>query len=166
MDNGTKAIPRRRADFEQCVAELLVLEEVCALADYAQHGHGSRLHHSIRVAYCGFLLSRLFRLDSRAAARAGLLHDLFCYNWREKGYTAGEHTFAHPVEALANAERLVPDLNDAERDAILRHMWPLCHGAPRYAVSVIVSLADKICCVAELLETGMHWLRRRSAHSH
>ena len=152
---------RRPAAFLDCIAPLLVLEEVQRLDGFNQHYNTSRLRHSLNVAYCGYVLSRALGLDFRAAARAGMLHDLFCYNWREEGHSASLHTYLHPKCALENAERLVHDLTDVERDAIAAHMWPLCDTRPHYMVSAVVSLADKICCVAEVAASGGRSCKRR-----
>jgi len=154
-------IKRRPAIFLDCIADLLALDEVQQLDSFSQHYKTSRLRHCLNVAYCGYFLSRAFGLDYRAAARAGVLHDLFCYDWREEGHSASLHTYLHPKCALENAERLVPDLTDTERDAIAAHMWPLCDTRPHYMVSVVVSLADKICCVAEVASAGGRSCKRR-----
>jgi len=154
-------VERRPAAFLECIADLLVLEEVQRLDEFSQHYHTSRLRHCLGVAYCGYRISRALGLDYRAAARAGVLHDLFCYDWREEGHTASLHTYLHPKCALENAERLVPDLTDVERDAIAAHMWPLCDTRPHYMVSAVVSFADKICCIAEVATAGGRSCKRR-----
>jgi len=162
MENESQAwqAQKRPAAFEACVNELLSLDEVRQLAAYNQHCNTSRLEHSIGVAYVSYAICKRLGLDFRAAARAGMLHDLFYYDWREMGHTASLHTYLHPKCALENAERLVADLTDIERNAIESHMWPLSERTPRYAESLAVSLADKICCVAEVAAAGARATKR------
>ena len=45
-------------------------------------------------------------LDYRSVARAGLLHDLFYYDWRTTKFDLGTHALIHPRVALRNAEKL------------------------------------------------------------
>ena len=55
----------------------------------------------------GFLLARKFHLDAYSTARAGLLHDLYFYDWREKDTRPmeGRHCSIHPQIALENAKK-------------------------------------------------------------
>lgn len=114
-------------------------EEIsCAGARYsgkragAQHGRlfsarrTTCLRHSINVSYLSYLFCKKHGLDARAAARGGLLHDLFLYDWHFYRRRKGErlHGFEHPKKALANASAMF-SLTWKEREIILRHMWPL-----------------------------------------
>ena len=38
--------------------------------------------------------------------RAGLLHDLFYYDWRTTKFDEGSHAYVHPRIAAKNAEKL------------------------------------------------------------
>jgi hypothetical protein len=49
---------------------------------------------------------------------------------------------------------MLDDLSDREKDAILKHMWPLYWGMPKYRESVAVTLADKY---AATLEVCYQW---------
>lgn len=100
------------------------------------------------VSYVAYRLARHWNIDVREAARAGLLHDLFLYDPKDKTQYEGNQCFAHPVAALKNASRLT-ELSDAEADAIVTHMWPLAKKMPRYKVSYVVNVADKLCAVIE-----------------
>ena len=59
--------------------------------------------------------------DYRSAARAGLLHDLFFYDWRTKKAIRSNHAAWHPWVAYDNAKKIT-ELNKVETDAILKHM--------------------------------------------
>ena len=137
--------------FYECVCDLLNNDMVKELDNFSQHMGTSRLQHSLNVAYYSFLLCYKLGLDYRSAARAGILHDFFLYDWREVHSSAKEHVSAHPRASLENAEK-VTELNKIERDAVLRHMWPMTIVPPRYRESHIVSLADKLCTCAEVID--------------
>ncbi|WP_283678248.1 HD domain-containing protein [Lentilactobacillus sp. Marseille-Q4993] len=130
------------------VEDLLATDMVKNLANYTQHHHSTRLEHSISVSYDSYKIARRAGLDYRAVARAGLLHDLFFYDWRTTKFDLGSHAFIHPRVALRNAEKIT-DLSPIEKDIILKHMWGLTLARPKYKESVIVSLVDDLEAVRE-----------------
>ena len=72
------------------------------------------------------------------------------FNWRNK-HVEGQkkfHLFRHPRIALENALDIF-ELNDLEKDIILKHMWPLTIIPPRFAEGYIVTLVDKYCATKE-----------------
>jgi uncharacterized protein len=71
------------------VGELLARPEVQRLANYTQHYFSNRLEHSISVSYDSYRIAKRFKLNARATARAGLLHDLFYYDWRTTKFSSG-----------------------------------------------------------------------------
>ncbi len=137
-------------EFIGCVDELLKSENVKELDNFSQHLNTSRLQHSINVAYYSYLICKYLKFDYRSAARAGLLHDLYLYN-RHIQKPKQSHTLYHPKEALKNAKEIA-NLNKIEEDAILKHMWPLCKGMPKYKETVVVTFADKYCATAEFIK--------------
>lgn len=145
-ENAIKA----RQEFRECVKEMLNHPEVLSMKNIPQHMQTNCYEHSVYVAYMSFLICRFFKWDFVSAARGGLLHDLFLYNWRE-GQHEGRHGFNHPAIALRNASALW-ELNDKEKDIIEKHMWPLTISKmPKYKESFVVSTADKICAMAEIM---------------
>lgn len=147
-------------EFNDCVDDLLELNEVKRLSEYFQHCNTSRLQHSINVAYYSYLMAKILHFDYRSAARAGLLHDLFWYDWRTEK-TPQKHAFYHPKAALENAKK-VTSLNKIEQDAIVKHMWPLCLKLPRYKESVVVTIADKYCATVEIFDQLTSNLKTRT----
>lgn len=122
------------------------------LHKYEQHHKTSRLQHSINVSYYSFLIAKKIGADPCKAARAGLLHDLYWYDWHR--LKIGKlHAFLHPKLAVRNAKR-ISDLSERESDAILKHMWPLYPGMPKYKESYAVTLADKYVAT---LEVATQW---------
>ena len=70
--------------FVNCVRDLLDSPEVQSMRALPHHPGTSCYEHSVFVAYVSFRLARRWGLDYRAAARAGLLHDLYLYDARNK----------------------------------------------------------------------------------
>lgn len=136
------------AEFMDCVSDIIENEKVQKLDEHEQHFHTSRLQHSLNVAYYSFLVCRFFGWDYRSAARAGLMHDLYYYDWRVTKLKGTNHAAWHPRVALDNA-RKISEINKIEEDAIVKHMWPLTLRFPRYKESYVVTFADKICAAFE-----------------
>ena len=116
-----------------------------------QHGSVSVFEHSVCVALvCLWLVHRLhLKVNQRALVRGALLHDYFLYDWHEKDESHRWHGFHHARRALDNASRDF-ELNCIERDIIEKHMFPLNLTPPRFAESVVVTCADKICACFEV----------------
>ena len=140
--------PIAEREYAACVADLLNSDEVLWMKNIRHHHFVTCYEHSLFVSYVAYRLARHWNIDVREAARAGLLHDLFLYDPKDKTQYEGNQCFAHPVAALKNASRLT-ELSDAEADAFVTHMWPLAKKMPRYKVSYVVNVADKLCAVIE-----------------
>ena len=138
-------------EYIEIISELLKNEKVLKMKQYRQHHNISCFDHCLFVSYNTYLICKKHRLDYISAARAGLLHDLFLYDWkkRENG-RKGLHAFTHPKEALRQA-LTITELNDKEQDIIKNHMWPVTPKFPRYKETYIITLVDKYSAVAEAL---------------
>ncbi|NLW77896.1 MAG: HD family phosphohydrolase [Ruminococcaceae bacterium] len=138
------------AEYLAIVEDILQDEDVQSMKTFIQHGTTSCLEHSIAVSYLSYKTCLKYGLDARAAARAGLLHDLFLYDWHlHSSITGGKmHAFTHPGSALKNAERKF-HLSKKEREIILKHMWPLTVIPPRHPESYVVLFHDKACSMRE-----------------
>lgn len=136
-------------EFYLLISDLIKDPMVKNLQDFRQHYQTSRYEHCLQVAFLSYVICKKYNLDYKSAARAGLLHDLFLYDWRvrEDG-RKGLHGFTHPRVALNNALQIC-DLNIKEQDIILKHMWPLTVILPKYKESYIISLVDKYCTLNE-----------------
>jgi len=151
--------PGNLLEFQSCVADLLQSPAVRSMNQVGAHLSTNCLEHSLFVAYVSFLFCRFLHWDFVAAARGGLLHDLFLYNRKLDPYE-GKHLLHHPLCALENARRLCT-LSERESDIIVKHMWPLTPKLPRYRESFVVSTADKICALAECLPL-YRWMHVRT----
>ena len=121
---------------------------------FIQHGNITTLEHCINVSYKSYKIAKALKMDYRSAARAGLLHDMFLYDWHSQpknGSFFKEHGFTHPQIALENAMTHF-DLNEIEKDIISKHMWPLTISKiPKYKESFLITFVDKYVACAEFV---------------
>jgi uncharacterized protein len=138
-------------EYIRCIADIFKNPVFQSMEKFTQHGSTSCRSHCIQVSYLSYNLAKMFGLDYVACARAGLLHDLFLYDWHQHKALTGDrfHGLTHPKTALLNAKDHF-ELNPKEADIILRHMWPLTVIPPKSVEGFIVSYADKYCSVAEV----------------
>ena len=142
-------------EYFEIVNDILLNKNVLSMKDYIQHGTTSCFDHSLNVSYYSYILCKKLNLDTKSAARAGLLHDLFLYDWHTSTLSKNspimkKHAFYHPYIALKNANKCFK-LNKIEKDIIVKHMWPLTIILPKYKESYIIALVDKLCCIIESL---------------
>ncbi len=132
-------------EFYHITNELLNHPMVEQMKHYRQHYNTSCYEHCIEVAYWSYVFCKKHGLDYVSIARAGLLHDLFLYDWRHsKKRIGGWHAFLHPKIALKNANKLC-NLNEKEQDIIFNHMWPVTFFRfPKYKETYVVTFADKM----------------------
>ena len=135
-------------EFNNIIKDILTHQTVQNLHNFKHHYGSTRYEHSISVAYYAYKICKFLGLDYIAAARAGLLHDLFLYDCENPNTRPENHITEHPKIALINAEKLFI-LNDIEKDIILKHMWPITFSTPRYLETFIVTFVDKYCAVKE-----------------
>lgn len=140
-------------EYVDCVKDIINNDTVMSMSNYNHHFETNCLEHSISVSYYCYLLCKKFKWDYRSAARAGLLHDLFLYDWTTHKRDTGEkfHGLTHPLTAYNNAKEIF-ELNNIEKDMIIKHMWPLTLRFPRYKESYVIVLADKYCGTLEVFQ--------------
>lgn len=138
---------RWKREFYREVKDIAEHPIVLDMRHYPHHGRTSCYQHCLHVAYCNYCLCRLLGLDARSAARAGMLHDLFLYDWHTHAKETGEHFHGlkHPERAYKNAKKYFR-LNRIEEDIIRNHMWPVTFlHVPRTREGWITTLTDKYC---------------------
>lgn len=141
-------------EFFAVIRPLLRIAEVQSMKRYAQHGKTDCFSHCLFVAYAAYCKCLKKGLNACAAARAGMLHDMFLYDWHGKEGKPFKrlHGYRHPAVALSNAEKIA-ELTPMEQDMIGKHMWPLTVSPPKYRESFVLSCADKRCTMAETFRT-------------
>lgn len=143
----------KQTEFYGYIADLLESDCVNMMKSFTQHGFTSTFQHCLNVSYYNYLLCKLFSLDARSGARAGLLHDLFLYDWHTHKTPPGErnHAFSHAGTALKNARKYF-ELNEIEEDIIKKHMFPVTPELPKYKETWVIVISDKYCALIETLE--------------
>ncbi|MCI2106608.1 MAG: phosphohydrolase [Intestinimonas sp.] len=145
-----------------CVQDLLDSPQVQSMRQIPHHPGVNCYDHSVFVSYVAFRLARRCSLNYMAAARGGLLHDLYLYNSHDRSQYEGNQCFAHPKAALRNARALCADLTPMEENIIISHMWPLARRMPHSREAVIVGLSDKLCAAMEVF--GLYRYLKRKPH--
>ncbi len=141
--------------FFRCVSSLTADSRVRRLRTIPHHRWTNRYEHVLLVSYISFALARRWHWDSRAAARAGLLHDLF-FQEADSSLSLCLH---HPEMAAENAEQ-VTHLTERERNIILSHMWPAGRYLPRSREAWLVNLVDDLVALLDLSHLSGRWSRR------
>lgn len=156
------------AEYTDCVRDILENPVFQSMDNFMQHGDTTCKDHCIKVSYMSYCIARRLNWDYASVARAGLLHDLFLYDWHTHAKETGEyfHGFTHPRTALNNAVKYF-DLTEKEQDMILRHMWPLTPIPPKSREGLVIIYSDKLCGLVETVSRMKRWVLcgfgRRSA---
>ncbi len=150
---------RRYAQYLNTVKDVITSPDIRRLEKYDQHMGTSRLSHSVNVSYKSYRLASLLGWNAPAAARAGLMHDMFYYNFKEVGFTAREHCRIHPQIALYNARQSF-DISPLESDIISAHMWLAAGKRPKYKEGYLVTMVDKYCAAEEFFKGIFKKIRR------
>lgn len=135
-------------EFDDIIGELIKNYKVQQMKKYRQHCDVSCYEHCYNAAHICYVVSKKLGWDYESATRAAMLHDLFLYDWRVKGDRKGHHAFTHPKLACYNASKIF-DLNEKEKDIILKHMWPLTISLPQSKEGFLLTFVDKYSAVAE-----------------
>lgn len=145
---GTEYLKDKK--YIECVWDIMLSKPFQKMNEFIQHGTTTTLEHCISVSYFSYKMCKSMGYDYVSAARGGLLHDLFLYDWHTHCKETGNHFhgFTHPVVAHRNADKYYK-LNDIEKDIIKKHMWPLTIIPPKYKEGYVVMYADKYCSLYE-----------------
>ncbi len=138
-------------EFYSYIKDLVHHPYVLQMKKYPHHCATTCYQHCLNVAYYNYRICKFFHLDARSAARAGMLHDLFLYDWREHRKKTGDpvHAMTHPGRALHNAKKYFK-LNKLEEEMISKHMFPVTPIPPTHWETWIITLTDKYCGTCEI----------------
>jgi len=135
--------------FISIISDMIENNTVKQMNNFKQHYETTCFEHCLVASYYCYLLCKKFNLDYISCSRAAMVHDLFLYDWRKRqNGRKGLHAFTHPQTAYDNASKLF-DLNEKEKDIIVKHMWPVTLALPKYKESYILTLVDKYCALNE-----------------
>lgn len=139
-------------EFQTIISELIANDTVQQMKNYRLHYETSCFDHCYMVAYYCYLICKKYNLDYKSATRAAMLHDLFLYDWRiRQPDRKGLHAFTHGKYACENACKLF-DLNDKEKDMIIKHMWPVTLKFPKSIEGFILTFVDKYSAMSETFD--------------
>lgn len=137
-------------EFNDIVKDIVNNKTVLEMKKYNQHFNTDCYSHCLDVSYTSYKIAKKLHLDYKSIARAGMLHDLFLYDWHYKNDRKGFHAFTHGKCALNNASKLF-DLNNKEKDMIKKHMWPVTLMPPKSIEGFLLTFVDKHCATKEIL---------------
>lgn len=145
LHSNRKLNPKK--GYIEIVSDILRNSEFKKLAEFHQHLGTSRLLHSIHVSYITWKIASFFKLDTKSAARAGLLHDFCLYDFHGENVPHRFQLVYHPF-AAARMSSTQFELSEKECNAIESHMFPL-GPIPTSREGWLITAADKICAVSE-----------------
>ena len=149
MDSLIEKLSIQDNEFQMIIKDLITNETVQQMKNYRQHYNTSCFDHCYTVAYYCFLICKKYNLDYKSATRAAMLHDLFLYDWRiRQPDRKGFHAFTHGNTSCKNACKLF-DLNEKEKDMIIKHMWPITIIFPKSIEGFVLTFVDKYCAMSE-----------------
>jgi uncharacterized protein len=159
-------------EFYKAVEDLVEHPVVLQMKNYPHHCETSCYQHCLNVAFNNYKICKKFGWDAKAAARAGMVHDLFLYDWRTHAELTKDrfHAMTHPRVALNNAMQHF-ELNELEQEIILKHMWPLTVVPPKSWEAFIIGMTDKYCGFFEIMDYyskhfAPSWLHRPFGRIH
>ncbi|MBS6194570.1 MAG: HD domain-containing protein [Clostridiales bacterium] len=152
----------KNQEFYECVKDIISHPAVRQMKKFYQHCETDCYEHCLNVAYNNFCICKYLGLDARSAARGGMLHDLFLYDWRQHRRKTGDrlHAITHPIAAYRNARKYFK-LNKVEKEVITKHMWPVSLIPPRYPETYVICLTDKYCGSMEIADHYSNVLQKK-----
>ncbi len=152
MKQYLKDLIENDREFQKIIEPLITNETVLKMKNFRQHYETSCFDHCYVVAFYCYLICKKYNLDYKSATRAAMLHDLFLYDWRKRQEDRkGLHAFTHGKTACENACKLF-DLNEKEKDMIVKHMWPVTIELPKSLEGFVLTFVDKYCATSETFE--------------
>lgn len=136
--------------------------------EYKHHGGDNTIYkHCISVGYRAYKMCKALSMSkerTESVVKAALLHDIFGYSWtnnkddikniwrKYKGINRIKmlHAFHHGIAAVENISKY-ECLNDNQKDAIIKHMFPLYPIPPRHIEGWILVIADKLVAIQEII---------------
>ena len=152
MKKYIKDLAKHNDEFQEIIKPLITNETVLQMKNFRQHYETTCFDHCYTAAYYCYTICKKYHLDYKSATRAAMLHDLFLYDWRKRQPgRKGLHAFTHGKTACENACKLF-DLNEKEKDIIIKHMWPVTIEFPKSFEGFILTFVDKYCALSESFE--------------
>ncbi len=132
-------------EFFEIIEPVLNVSEFQELNNIRHHGM-TRLDHCVRVAYYSYKVTKFLGLDYKLVTKAAVLHDFFTNEVEDMSLL--KRFTKHPQIACDNACKYF-DLNDKQKDIILKHMFPITLVPSKYIETYIVDFVDDVAAIYE-----------------
>ncbi|MDO4804967.1 MAG: HD domain-containing protein [Lachnospiraceae bacterium] len=147
------------ADVNSIGREILESKEFARALEQTHHDKTTVGNHSIEVACIALKLSRRLKafhipVNEEAVVRGALCHDLGILGRDDKYPNNFICLHRHPKDSLVAADELLGGLTEMEKDIIANHMFPLTFIPPHHKEAVLVSCADKISSIREVVRSA------------
>lgn len=154
---------RSGVEYTKVAGDIVADPVVQKMKEFNHHSHTNCFEHSVHVSYYNYLICKKLGWDIHSAVKAGLLHDLFLYDWHGHKPEKGErrHGFEHPTKALKNARSNFP-ITRKEGDMIAKHMFPLTVTPPKYKETYVIIMTDKFCSICEVMDRFFKESKRKT----
>ena len=147
------SLSKEDKEFQEIIKDIIENSEVQKMKNYKVHGNTTCYSHCYSVSYLCYLYCKKHKLDYKSAARAGMLHDFYLYDWRVKNSHKRPHAFTHPMTAYQNSKKQF-NLNWTEKEMILTHMWPVTlFTIPLCKEGWVLTMIDKKCAFKEFFNS-------------
>ena len=159
----TAAVPELR----KTICSSAIFQEAMA----QEHHYDTTLgRHSVLVyrqalRICKALEKKGIMTDRRCITVASLCHDLGMVGRKDRYKNNLECCIKHPRAALAEAGKLIDNIDPKTKKAILSHMWPLGVRIPTSREGWILAAADKIVSTAGTVHIILHMLPAKRKHA-
>ncbi len=155
MNNADKREKELLQKVKQAGTEVLDSERFRAAWDIPHHPGISVAQHSLHVAMESCRIAEWLNrhgahVNVKETIRCALLHDIGMTENRIFFSPAWKKAYTHPNHGARVAE-LEYHISPTQMDAIRRHMWPVCVIPPVHTMGWIVTTADKISSIKEML---------------
>lgn len=128
--------------------EVLNSDRFLSAWDIPHHGNVSVAMHSLHVAkescrIADWLQRHGVKISDEDAVRSSLLHDIGMTERRVFSSPSWRKAYTHPDRGTEIAEKEY-HANEIQKDAIQRHMWPICVIPPSHVAGWVVLALDKM----------------------
>ena len=154
-ENRKERIQKEIDDYGSEILESDVMQEAY---DQTHHLWATVGEHTARVTLMSMFITYALRkmninVSTRAVVIGALCHDLGMVGRKNKYESDAKAIMDHPTESVKVAKEIVEELPEKSEEIIESHMWPSpASPAPRSVEAVVVSVADKVAAVRDLVQ--------------
>ena len=153
-----------RSQIQREGEDILQSERFKKGSDVTHHKNYSVAFHSLNAAryavqIANWLARKGVRVNLRNVIRGSLLHDIGMTEDQVHGSPSYRKAYSHPKASVEIAKKEF-EADEAQCDAIRRHMWPVCIIPPKHIEGWIILAADKCSSILEVKDVIKGVFRR------